>query len=92
MVLGFFFFWFGDFLFYFVLYLPNKADKVCLCVCEKGQHRSFPHPHSDAIVDSAVEVPLVEPARPKHADPSPSSSAAATSPSSFGRGQGGGIL
>lgn len=58
---------------------------------EKGQHQSFPHPHSDAIVDGAVEVPLVEPARPKHTDPSPSSSAAA-SPSSFGRGQGGGIL
>lgn len=53
---------------------------------------AFPHPDSDAIVDSAVEVPFVEPAGPKHTDPSPSSSATASSPSSFGRGQRCGIL
>lgn len=35
----------------------REVKIVCVFVCE-----TCPHPHSDAIVDGAVEVPLVEPA------------------------------
>lgn len=62
---------------------------MCWCV-----RWTLPHPHSDAVIDSAVKVPLVEPSWPKHADPSPSSASTATSasPSSFGWGQWSGVL
>lgn len=40
----------------------NKQDRKHVCADEKEEHQNCPHPNSDAIVDSAVKVPFVEPA------------------------------
>lgn len=35
------------------------GNSETVCVHEKGQHQTFPHPNSDTIVDGAVKVPFV---------------------------------
>lgn len=63
------------------------GEYVCM---KRGSIREVPHPNSDTIVDGAVEVAFVQPARTKHTDPAPSSSSTASTP--FGRRQGSGVL
>lgn len=90
-ILTWFWHWYGtDYLGFILKHILDNSEgiRVCVGVCAEW---TFPHPHSDAIVDSTVKVPFVEPAWPKHTDPSTSSSTA-TSPSAFGRGQRSGIL
>lgn len=48
--------------------LSDNGKKVCLCgenKCKWNKERImlFPYPNSNAIVDSAVEIPFIKPSR-----------------------------
>lgn len=61
----------------------KKKEDLRVGMHEKAEHQTFPHPNSDTVVDGAVKVPFVQPARAKHTNSSPSSPATASS-ASFG--------